>query len=156
MKQDKTHMPEFSQLSGPATNTRQLLLVPAAAKTEISAVYSTTILVDIAPEPIVSTSGISDLLYLESQKHLKKKISIWTLFELSQVTNPIEIIKIIIWHFYSNIRRRSSITSLHTRTSARAPFSSQLHEIGDLHLPGSVATLLSLPFPIRAMNPPGK
>lgn len=67
-------MPEFSQLSGPATNTRQLSLVPAAAKTEISAVYSTTILVDIAPEPVVSTSGISDLLYLENQKHLKKKI----------------------------------------------------------------------------------
>lgn len=74
MKQDRTQMPDFSQLSGPATNTRQLLLVPAAAKTEISAVYSTTILVDIAPEPMVSTSGISDLLYLENQKHLKKCI----------------------------------------------------------------------------------
>lgn len=74
LKQDRTQMPDFSQLSGPATNTRQLLLVPAAAKTEISAVYSTTILVDIAPEPMVSTSGISDLLYLENQKHLKKNI----------------------------------------------------------------------------------
>jgi len=28
-------MPELSQLSGPATNTRQLLLVPAAAKTDL-------------------------------------------------------------------------------------------------------------------------
>lgn len=72
MKQDRTQMPDFSQLSGPATNTRQLLLLPAAAKTEISAVYSTTILVDIAPEPMVSTSGISDLLYLENQKRFKK------------------------------------------------------------------------------------
>lgn len=98
-------MPEFSQLSGPATNTRQLLLVPAAAKTEISAVYSTTILVDIAPGPMVSTSGISDLLYLENQKCFKKNKSIWTLFKLSQITNPTEVIKNIIWYFYSNIKR---------------------------------------------------
>lgn len=93
-------MPEFSQLSGPATNTRQLWLVPAAAKTEISAVYSTTILVDIAPGPMVSTSGISDLLYLENQKCFKKNKSIWTL-----LTNPTEVIKNIIWYFYSNIKR---------------------------------------------------
>lgn len=54
-------------------NTRQLLLVPAAARTEISAVYSPTILADIAPEPVLAAPAISDPLYLENQECFKKK-----------------------------------------------------------------------------------
>lgn len=66
-------MAEFSQWSGAAMNTRQLLLVPAAARTEISAVYSPTILADIAPEPVLAAPAISDPLYLENQECFKKK-----------------------------------------------------------------------------------
>lgn len=66
-------MPEFSQWSGAAMNTRQLLLVPAAARTEISAVYSPTILADIAPEPVLAALAISDPLHLENQECFKKK-----------------------------------------------------------------------------------
>lgn len=49
-------------------NTRQLLLVPAAARTEISAVYSPTILADIAPEPVLAAPAISDPLHLENRE----------------------------------------------------------------------------------------
>lgn len=89
-------------------NTRQLLLVPAAARTEISAVYSPTILADIAPEPVVAAPAISDPLYLENQECFKKKKknknSIWPLFQLSHITNPPGAIKNVIWCFTHLLR----------------------------------------------------
>lgn len=86
-------------------NTRQLLLVPAAARTEISAVYSPTILADIAPEPVLAAPAISDPLYLENQECFKKKKkSIWPLFQLSHTTNPPEAIKNVIWCFIHTLR----------------------------------------------------
>lgn len=53
--------------------TRQLLLVPAAARTELSAVCSPTILADTAPEPVLAAPAISDPLHLENQECFKKK-----------------------------------------------------------------------------------
>jgi len=58
--------------------------------------------------------------------------------------------------FTQTLRDGECLTSLPTTASARPPFSSQLHENGDLHLPDSVAALLSFPLPVRAVNPPGK
>lgn len=84
-------------------NTRQLLLVPAAARTEISAVYSPTILADIVPEPVLAAPAISDPLYLENQKCFKKK-STWPLFQLSHTTDPPEAIKNVIWCFSHRLR----------------------------------------------------
>lgn len=92
-------------------NTRQLLLVPAAARTEISAVYSATILADIVPEPVLAAPAISDPLYLENQecfkiklKKKKEKKSIWPLLQLSHTTNPPEAIKNVIWCFTRTLR----------------------------------------------------
>lgn len=97
-------MPEFSQWSGAAMNTRQLLLVPAAARTEISAVYSPTILADIAPEPVLAAPAISDPLHLENQECFKKKKIHLPLFQLSHTTNPLEDIKNVIWCFTDTLR----------------------------------------------------
>lgn len=85
-------------------NTRQLLLVPAAARTEISAVYSPTILADIVPEPVLA--AISDPLYLENQECFKtrRKKSLWLPFQLSHTTDSPEAIKNVIWCFTHSLR----------------------------------------------------
>lgn len=79
-------------------NTRQLLLVPAAARTEISAVYSPTILADTAPEPVLAAPAISDPLYLENQECFKKKkipSGPCSSFPIQQI--PLKLLKMLFW-----------------------------------------------------------